>query len=127
EELEGVIRVSVVATGIDKPAADISAAPVTIRQPQKPVQQQRPAEARPAAPAPAQPEAARAIDPVAEAIRAAEMNAELAAAAAPRPAAEPEFRPDSTLFRQPAAPQPAAVAPMRQPVAPEHVPVAAEP
>src|SRR3954454_16524556 len=32
EELEGVIRVSVVATGIDKPAAEIAAAPISIRQ-----------------------------------------------------------------------------------------------
>jgi len=40
EELEGVIRVSVVATGIDKSAAEIAAAPISIRaaQPQqKPV------------------------------------------------------------------------------------------
>ena len=33
EELEGVIRVSVVATGIDKTAAEIAAAPIAIRQP----------------------------------------------------------------------------------------------
>ena len=32
EELEGVIRVSVVATGIDKTAAEIAAAPIAIRQ-----------------------------------------------------------------------------------------------
>ena len=43
EELEGVIRVSVVATGIDKTAAEIAAAPLAIRQPPKP------AAARPAA------------------------------------------------------------------------------
>ena len=37
EELEGVIRVSVVATGIDKTAAEIAAAPIAIRQaPAKP-------------------------------------------------------------------------------------------
>ncbi|MGB3417916.1 MAG: cell division protein FtsZ, partial [Mesorhizobium sp.] len=54
EELEGVIRVSVVATGIDKSAEQIAAAPIAIRAPQpqaKPAQQQqRPAvaaEARP--------------------------------------------------------------------------------
>src|SRR5512142_2663566 len=35
EELEGVIRVSVVATGIDKSAEQIAAAPIMIRQPQK--------------------------------------------------------------------------------------------
>ncbi len=33
EELDGVIRVSVVATGIDKTAAEIAAAPLAIRQP----------------------------------------------------------------------------------------------
>ena len=39
EELEGVIRVSVVATGIDKTAAEIAAAPISIRQaPAKPAQ-----------------------------------------------------------------------------------------
>ena len=38
EELEGVIRVSVVATGIDKTAAEIAAAPISIRQaPAKPL------------------------------------------------------------------------------------------
>ena len=40
EELEGVIRVSVVATGIDKTAAEIAAAPISIRQaPAKPAAQ----------------------------------------------------------------------------------------
>ena len=126
EDLEGVIRVSVVATGIDKPAAEINTPPISIRQPQKPVQQQvRPAEpARPAAPAPQpqpQAEAARQHDPIAEAIRAAE------AAPAPVAAAQPaqdeaEFRPASRLFAQPAA-QPAAPQPapqMVEPVQPVH-------
>ena len=43
EELEGVIRVSVVATGIDKTAAEIAAAPISIRQaPAKPAAACRP-------------------------------------------------------------------------------------
>ncbi|MGB3387413.1 MAG: cell division protein FtsZ, partial [Pseudaminobacter sp.] len=84
EELEGVIRVSVVATGIDKTAAEIAAAPIAIRQPLKPTP--RPAaEIHHAAPV-AQPvqEAARpeprAADPVADAIRMAEAHAATAAA-----------------------------------------------
>ncbi|MCR4266043.1 cell division protein FtsZ, partial [Nitratireductor sp. ZSWI3] len=68
EELEGVIRVSVVATGIDKSAAEISAPAAAVRPAiaaARPVEAQRPAavENRP------QPVAA---DPVAEAIREAE-------------------------------------------------------
>ena len=112
EELEGVIRVSVVATGIDKAANEINVPPVMNRQPPKPVQQQRPVEIRPVAAAPAPAEAPRAADPVAEAIRAAEMNAEAAAAAAPSP--QGDFRPQSRLFTQPAAPaqQPQMEAPM---------------
>ncbi|MEO4000141.1 cell division protein FtsZ [Mesorhizobium sp. CAU 1732] len=107
EELEGVIRVSVVATGIDKAAADINTAPIQIRQaPQKPIQQQRPVEVRPAAAAPVMQEAPRASDPVAEAIRIAEMNAELAAAPT-HAAPEPAFRPHSKLFQQPVEQAPA--------------------
>ncbi|MEO3385518.1 cell division protein FtsZ [Mesorhizobium sp. CAU 1741] len=111
EELEGVIRVSVVATGIDKVAADINTPPITIRAPQKPVQQpvqqQRPAEPR--VTAPVQPEAPRVADPVAEAIRNAEMNHEMAAGQRPVQG-EGDFRPQSRLFAQPAAEQPAPVA-----------------
>src|SRR5262245_5928098 len=70
EELEGVIRVSVVATGIDKSATEIASAPISIRQPPRP--QARPADARPpvAAQHVAEPRA-EAGDPVAEAIRMA--------------------------------------------------------
>ncbi|MCX7305239.1 MAG: cell division protein FtsZ [Hyphomicrobiales bacterium] len=107
EELEGVIRVSVVATGIDKTAAEISAAPIQIRQaPAKPAAQQpqRPVaatEIRPAAPI----EAPRASDPVADAIRQAEINAaQLAARAAPQPA--DDFPLTSKLFQQPQPAQP---------------------
>ncbi len=108
EELEGVIRVSVVATGIDKSAAEIAAAPISIRAaPQKPVS--RPAAAiAESRPAPVQQAAyePRAADPVAEAIQLAEANA--AAMAQPRPAAQAdEFRPQSKIFQAPPAqPQP---------------------
>jgi cell division protein FtsZ len=109
EELEGVIRVSVVATGIDKTAAEIAAAPISIRQaPAKPVQQ-RPAAAAGAPAAATQPaahiDAPRAADPVADAIRQAEINA---AAMAARPAAHPvdDFQPVSKLFQQPQPAQP---------------------
>src|SRR5688572_15862277 len=105
EELEGVIRVSVVATGIDKTAAEIAAAPISIRQaPAKPAQQQRPAVAG-APTAAAQIDAPRAADPVADAIRQAEINA---GAMAARPAAQPvdDFQPVSKLFQQPQPAQP---------------------
>ena len=108
EELEGVIRVSVVATGIDKLASDMAPQPLPVRQAApKPVAAPRPAaEVRPAAPI-AQPEraveAARvegrpAADPIAETIRQAE--------AAPQAAhAAEEFRPQSRLFQAPPAPE----------------------
>ncbi|WP_187972057.1 cell division protein FtsZ [Aquibium microcysteis] len=131
EELEGVIRVSVVATGIDKKAHEISAAPIEIRQAPKP--QPRPvqqAEIRPVpvavapAPAPVQhyeaPAAPQAMDndPVAEAIREAERTSL-------RPAAPADdFVPQNRLFRAPAPEpqpqprplmQPAAQAPVQRP------------
>ena len=118
EELDGVIRVSVVATGIDKTAAEIAAAPLSIRQPLK-----QPAKAvvetRPAAVAQPIMQEARINDPVAEAIRQAELNA--AEFGAPRPvqAAADDFRPHSKLFQAPPAqplqqPQPVAAAPVVQ-------------
>ncbi|WP_192180852.1 cell division protein FtsZ [Mesorhizobium amorphae] len=143
EELEGVIRVSVVATGIDKSAAEIAAAPISIRAaPQKPVS--RPAAAiAESRPAPVQQAAyeSRAVDPVAEAIQLAEANA--AAMAQPRPAAHAEeFRPQSKIFQAPPAqpqpvvqqqvvqpaplremPQPVAAAPQRMPRVEDFPPV----
>ena len=108
EELEGVIRVSVVATGIDKSAEQIAAAPIQIRQvPGKPAPQQaaqpaaRPVAAAPVAAAPI--EAPRAADPVADAIRQAEMNAAVMAA---RPQPADDFQPASKLFQQPQPMQP---------------------
>ncbi|ESY23702.1 MULTISPECIES: cell division protein FtsZ [unclassified Mesorhizobium] len=144
EELEGVIRVSVVATGIDKSAAEIAAAPISIRAvppQQKPVS--RPAasgaEGRPA-PVQQQTYEQRAADPVAEAIQLAEANA--AAMARPAPMAQAEdFRPQSKIFQAPPAqpqpvvqqvmqpaplremPQPVAAAPQRMPRVEDFPPV----
>jgi cell division protein FtsZ len=135
EDLEGVIRVSVVATGIDKAAADISAPPIAIRQPMK---QPQPA-TRPAAeirPAPEPVREIRAADPVADAIRAAEMNAAEMAHARQAAAPAETFRPSSNLFQpmpgtQPVQQQaPQFQQPAPQPVAPmqrEAQPVAAQP
>ena len=121
EELDGVIRVSVVATGIDKTAAEIAAAPISIRMPLR--QQAKPdAETRPLR--------GRSLrkrrvpksivaDPVAEAIRLAETNAAQFGAAPVAAAASEEFRPQSKLFQAPPAERPlqqAAVAPAVQPV-----------
>ncbi|MDX8538302.1 cell division protein FtsZ [Mesorhizobium sp. M4B.F.Ca.ET.215.01.1.1] len=145
EELEGVIRVSVVATGIDKSAAEIAAAPISIRAaPQKPVS--RPAapvaESRPA-PVQQQVYEPRAVDPVAEAIQLAEANAAAMAQARPAPMAHAEeFRPQSKIFQAPPAqpqpvvqqvvqqpaplremPQPVAAAPQRMPRVEDFPPV----
>jgi cell division protein FtsZ len=62
ETLEGIIRVSVVATGIDKPISEIGASPVEFRQPQRPV-------SRPVSAPKAQPQMARQAAPVAQAAR----------------------------------------------------------
>ncbi len=119
EDLEGVIRVSVVATGIDKSAEEIAAAPIAIRQPMK---QPRPAgDIR----VPAQQEAQHLDghhDPVAEAIRAAEVHHN--EMAAPRQPAQEDFRPHSKLFQTPQPVAAAPVAPVQQP-APQPAPVAA--
>ena len=119
EDLEGVIRVSVVATGIDKTAEQIAAAPIAIRPAQqkpamRPAVEDRPAAAQPAIQQP------RAADPVAEAIQQAEANA-AALAARPAAAAQPveDARPQNRIFQAPPAqpqmqPQPMA-APVAQP------------
>jgi cell division protein FtsZ len=113
EDLEGVIRVSVVATGIDKSAAEIAAAPIAIRtappkqvsRPAAPVTESRPAPVQQGGYEP------RAADPVAEAIQLAEANA--AAMARPAPASQAEdFRPQSKIFQAP----PAQPQPMLQPM-----------
>ncbi|TGS11965.1 cell division protein FtsZ [Mesorhizobium sp. M2E.F.Ca.ET.209.01.1.1] len=133
EELEGVIRVSVVATGIDKSAAEIAAAPISIRAPQKPAARPAAAPVAEIRPAPVQPQAyePRAIDPVAEAIQLAEANA--AAMAQPRPAPVDDFRPQSKIFQAPPAqpqPQPVMQPQVMQQPAPQREmpqPVAAAP
>ena len=118
EELEGVIRVSVVATGIDKMLGDVSVAPSAgMRTPPRQGQPQPKPQLEAPRPQVAAPQpvahAQHAADPVAEAIREAE--AVMPAAQQQRPvAAAEEFRPQSKLFQQPpAAPQPA---PAPQPV-----------
>ncbi|MBZ9723456.1 cell division protein FtsZ [Mesorhizobium sp. CO1-1-11] len=115
EELEGVIRVSVVATGIDKSAAEIAAAPISIRT-APPKQAARPAVAPvESRPAPVQQTVyePRAADPVAEAIQLAEANAAAMAQARPAPVAHADdFRPQSKIFQAP----PAQSQPMVQPV-----------
>lgn len=155
EALEGVIRVSVVATGIDRALAENNLRAAEMRAAQKPII--RPSAAVASAPAAAQPapmQAARPapVDPIAETIRQAEaaMERELSIpapqAAAPviqpvapqpvpapqpmmsRPApAEEEFRPQSRLF-QATAPAPAAPADpflSRAPAAPVAAPAPA--
>ncbi len=118
EELEGVIRVSVVATGIDKAASDFAAPAVNTRQPMKPTAQkpqissgQQPQE---------QPVRA-AIDPVNEAMRMADaqQDAQQRQQEATHPA--DDFRPVSKLFpaaaqpeMRPSAPQPQHQVPVQQ-------------
>ena len=141
EALEGLIRVSVVATGIDRNASAEDARPAA---PVRPIA--RPAAAVTTAPAaatsPVQP-APRTVDTVAETIRQAEasMERELAisvAATTPvAPVAAPAadaFRPQSKLFasapvEMPVAPRPApqpmAAAPLEAPVQQRYEPVAA--
>jgi len=127
EELEGVIRVSVVATGIDKVAMDMTAAPVRIApKPAPRPQQAAPAEIRAAAPQPA-PVAAAPVqqtpDAIAEVIRAAE-----AAPAAAHAVEDEVFRPKSSIFQaQPELVQrPVAAAPVQQ-AAPAQQPAARMP
>jgi cell division protein FtsZ len=147
ESLEGIIRVSVVATGIDR---NVSAEELRTSAPVRPIA--RPAAAVTSAPAaaisPALQPAHKTADPVAETIRHAEasMERELeisvssqpapVAAAPVAPAPEP-FRPQSKIFTAPPAevavaprpaPQPVAVAPVPQPAPVQRIePVAAAP
>ncbi len=125
EALEGIIRVSVVATGIDRAALaskGFEAAPLA-----KPAMRSSAAVApAPAAYQPAMTQAPKpTMDPVADTIRSAEaaMERELEIAVArqplsqPQPAAQQEFRPASRLFASP-APEAAPAPQMMQPVAP---------
>ncbi|WP_157015823.1 cell division protein FtsZ [Mesorhizobium xinjiangense] len=111
EELEGVIRVSVVATGIDKSAEEINSGPIEIRQQQQGKPAPRPAadDGRVVAGGLPQGHGARQIqDPVADAIRDAERTA--AQAQIRQAAADNDFRPQSRIFQ---APQQVAEAPAR--------------
>jgi cell division protein FtsZ len=116
EELEGVIRVSVVATGIDKASVEMST-PVSSRPMTKTIAKAAPAVEIRSAPAQQpqrQPESPRIeADPIAEAIRAAEINAAVMAAAGPTPE---DFRPQSNIFRP--VPGEAAVRPVQMQAAP---------
>lgn len=147
EALEGVIRVSVVATGIDRAANESGIRNTEMRAAQKPII--RPSAAVAPAPAAVQPAMMQAprttpVDPVAETIRQAEaqMERELSIpapqAAAPAPlqmqpsapapqAPVDEFRPQSRLFQASApvepvvsrpAPAPAPAPVQMQPSAP---------
>ncbi|MBA8818834.1 cell division protein FtsZ [Ochrobactrum sp. P6BS-III] len=119
EGLEGVIRVSVVATGIDKQIGDAAPAPLEFRQPVK----QPTSQAKPMAPhgalRPPVVEQPRQVDPIAQAIQSAEVDMPIAAApVAPAASAEPDFRPQSRIFQAPAPEAferaPVARAPMPQ-------------
>nr|WP_316654977.1 cell division protein FtsZ [uncultured Gellertiella sp.] len=141
EALEGIIRVSVVATGIDRMLNDASGQAVDYRAPAKPLI--RPSAAVAPASAAVQPahvmQAPKAIDPIAQTIRQAEadMERELEiqirqAPVAPQPMQDDGFRPQSRLFSGaapleapvavPVAPAPVLHAPVMQaPVAPQPV------
>lgn len=138
EALEGVIRVSVVATGIDRAMAENEMRAAEMRAAQRPII--RPSAAVASAPAAAQPVMMQAprtapVDPIAETIRQAEaqMERELsipapqAAAPAPQPvapqpvAAAPaaeEFRPASRLFQAAAPVEPVVQRPAPAPMQP---------
>jgi cell division protein FtsZ len=114
EGLEGVIRVSVVATGIDKQIGDAAPAPLEFRQPAKPV-------AKPAAPvaqAPIQQPVAQA-QPVAQPAPAQQSlhlgESEQRSYAPPAASAEADFQPQSRIFQ---APAPDMMEMRQQPVAP---------
>jgi len=133
EELEGVIRVSVVATGIDKSAVEISAAPQAQRSLAPAKTEQRAAmpprtavAQEPVAPVRMQPEPLQ--DPVADIIREAEMTQPAAPAPAPRPQPVAEDAPRNRLFAEPERPlqarqEPVAAAAPRTPV---HQPIQQE-
>ncbi len=145
EELEGLIRVSVVATGIDRTAAEVAgrsadfrpvaAKPIvrpSIAIPAAPVQQtvavqqpapvaQQPVAQQTAVQQPAAQPVQQTSDSIAEAIRAAELERELflsmprGGATPPVHQAQEEFRPQSKLF--------AGAAPVEQPMVQATAPV----
>ncbi|MBY3181498.1 cell division protein FtsZ [Rhizobium laguerreae] len=126
ESLEGIIRVSVVATGIDR--AMNEAAERNVQPTARPAIRSSAAVAPAAAavqPAPVM-QAPKAMDPIAQTIREAEMERELeipaprAAAPLQQPAAQQEtFRPQSKIFAP--APEAPAMRPQVQQQAPAPV------
>ncbi|MBX4952573.1 cell division protein FtsZ [Rhizobium binae] len=130
ESLEGIIRVSVVATGIDRAISE--AAERNFQPVAKPAIRPSAAVAPAAAavqPAPVM-QAPKAIDPIAQTIREAEMERELeipaprAAAPLQQPAAQQEvFRPQSKIF----APAPEAPAMRTQVLQQAPAPVMSQP
>ena len=137
EDLEGIIRVSVVATGIDRVGNSeetlISETPTPPKQPvNRPAAQPAAAQPIAAQPAATQPAAvtAAASDPVENTIKLAEaeLEQELSIAVPDQQAADSEeFHPQSKLFAQPEQPKPAVQSRATpQPIAPV-VEQAAEP
>ncbi len=125
EALEGLIRVSVVATGIDRVPGQMERNAEELRQAAAAKPLIRPSAAVASAPAAVQPAPVMqapktTVDPIAQTIREADMERELALAAAEQrlrqAQAEAEFRPQSKLFA--AAPAEAPVA--ARPAAPVH-------
>ncbi|MEN5276404.1 cell division protein FtsZ [Brucella sp. TWI432] len=113
EGLEGVIRVSVVATGIDKQIGDAAPAPLEFRQPVKPAAQTKPMAPHGALRPPVV-EQPRQAEPAAQSIE----NEIPATPAAPAASAVPEFRPQSRIFQAPAADS-FERAPVARPAAPQ--------
>ncbi len=124
EGLEGVIRVSVVATGIDKQIGEAAPAPLEFRQPAKPVAKPAP---QPAAQAPVQQPVAQA-KPVEHAAPAQQSlhlgEGEQRSYAPPAATNDAAFQPQSRIFQapapdmmemrqQPAAPRPQMQAPVQ--------------
>ncbi|MES5099641.1 cell division protein FtsZ [Agrobacterium sp. BA1120] len=125
EALEGLIRVSVVATGIDRVPGQMEQNIAEMRAAAAAKPLIRPSAAVASAPAAAQPAPvmqAPKVDPIAQTIRSAEveMERELALAAAEQQLrqaqAEAEFRPQSKLFASAPAEAPVAA----RPAAPVH-------
>ncbi|MEM5474365.1 cell division protein FtsZ [Hoeflea sp. AS60] len=154
EALEGLIRVSVVATGIDRvEGAEQRPVQSASRPAPRPAVSAQPQAARPAAPVSQPAPAAASVDPVADTIMSAEVDLEreldiasqieMAAqsqAAKTAPAAQPGFQPNSRIFagqvdsgaapQQPvmSAPQrPAMAAPQAAPQQPAAQPMQAAP
>jgi cell division protein FtsZ len=106
ESLEGIIRVSVVATGIDKAISEIGAAPIEFRQTPRvavrqapPQQLHAPVAPRMAKPVEAPVAAAKVADPITQAIQSAEADLPIELDDLDL---EDDFRPQSRIFSAPA-------------------------